>query len=96
MTETEKVRMARRRSTNRNLRNGQLALWAVEVVHPHPPQQQGNLARGSGTMLVQPDGTICIDGSDIPLTDRWGRPCYLLLKLRVYEGLDEVVEKIRI
>ena len=65
--------------------------WAF--VYPHPPQTQGSLARGSGTMVVQPDGTVCIDGSDIQLTDDWGRPFYLRLKMRVYEGLDEVVEK---
>jgi hypothetical protein len=44
-------------------------------------------------MVVQPDGTFCIDGSPARLTDEWGRPFYLRLNMRIYEGLDEVVEK---
>jgi hypothetical protein len=80
-------------SPTRRLHNGQVALWAVELVYPHPPQQRGNVARGSGTMAIQPDGTVCIDGSEVQLTDEWGRPFYLRLKMRVYEGLDEVVER---
>ncbi len=85
--------MANTRAGKKRLHDGQLALWALELVYPHPPQQQGNVARGSGTMMVQPDGTVCIDGSDVKLTDEWGRTFYLRLKMRVYEGLDEVVEK---
>jgi hypothetical protein len=85
--------MANTRAGKKRLHDGQLALWALELVYPHPPQQQGNVARGSGTMMVQPDGTVCIDGSDVELTDEWGRTFYLRLKMRVYEGLDEVVDK---
>jgi hypothetical protein len=44
-------------------------------------------------MAIQPDGTISIDGSRARLTDEWGRPFYLRLKMRVYEGIDEVVDK---
>src|ERR1700751_158035 len=73
--------------------DGQIALWALELVYPHAPLQRGNVARGSGTMVIQPDGSICIDGSDIQLADEWGRTFYLRLKMRVYEGLDEVVER---
>ena len=85
--------MARKQEANKRLRDGQLALWALELVYPHPPQKQGNVARGSGTMAIQPDGTVCIDGSEVQLTDEWGRPFYLRLKMRVYEGIDEVVER---
>ena len=85
--------MAKRPSRNKKLHDGQVALWAVELVYPHPPKHQGNVARGSGTMVVQLDGTVCIYGSDAQLTDKWGRPFYLRLKMRVYEGLDEVVER---
>ncbi len=85
--------MAKKGTKNKRLHNGQLALWALELVYPHPPQQRGNIARGSGTMVVQPDGTLCIDGSEVQLTDQWGRPFYLQLRVRVYDGIDEVVEK---
>lgn len=85
--------MSGKRSQRRGLHDGQIALWAVELVYPHPPQQRSNVARGSGTMAIQRDGTVCIDGSEVQLTDEWGRPFYLRLKMRVYEGLDEVVEK---
>jgi hypothetical protein len=44
-------------------------------------------------MVVQPDGTFCIDGGPDQLTDEWGRPFHLRLKMRIYEDLDEVVEK---
>ena len=27
------------------------------------------------------------------MTDEWGRPFYLQLKMRIYEGVDEIVEK---
>ena len=81
------------KTRNKRLHDGQVALWALELIYPQPPQQRGNVARGSGTMVVQPDGTVCIDGSDVQLTDEWGRPFDLRLKMRVYEGLDEVVEK---
>jgi hypothetical protein len=27
------------------------------------------------------------------LTDEWGRPFYLRLNMRIYEGVDEIVEK---
>jgi hypothetical protein len=82
-----------RKLPGKRLRDGQLAIWALELVYPHPPQRRGNVARGSGTMAVQPDGTISIDGSPARLTDKWGRPFYLRLKMRIYEGVDEVVEK---
>jgi hypothetical protein len=85
--------MAKARIGNTKLHDGQIALWALELVYPHPPQRRGNIARGSGTMVVQRDGTVCIDGSDVQLTDEWGRPFYLRLKMRVYEGLDDVVDK---
>jgi hypothetical protein len=85
--------MAKARAGNTKLHDGQIALWALELVYPYPPQRHGNIARGSGTMVVQRDGTVCIDGSDVQLTDEWGRPFYLRLKMRVYEGLDEVVAK---
>jgi hypothetical protein len=85
--------MANTRAKNKRLHDGQVALWALELVYPHPPQQQGNVARGSGTMVLQRDGTVCIDGSDVQLTDEWGRPFYLRLKMRIYEGLDEVVDR---
>ena len=85
--------MARKQAANKRLHDGQLALWALELVYPHPPQKQGNVARGSGTMAIQSDGTVCIDGSEVQLTDEWGRPFYLRLKMRVYEGIDEVVER---
>jgi hypothetical protein len=85
--------MAKTRAGNKRLHDGQIALWALELVYPHPPQQQGNVARGSGTMVLQRDGTVCIDGSEVRLTDEWGRPFYLRLKMRIYEGLDEVVDK---
>ena len=86
-------KMSSKPSQRQRLHDGQLALWALELVYPNPPQQRDNVARGSGTMAIQPDGTVYIDGSDIQLTDDWGRPFYLRLKMRVYEGLDEVVEK---
>ena len=63
------VRMARKQEANKRLRDGQLALWALELVYPYPPQKQGNVARGSGTMAIQPDGTVCIDGSEVQLND---------------------------
>ena len=85
--------MAKTRARQKGLHDGQVALWAVELVYPYPPQQRGNVARGSGTMVVEPDGTVCIDGSEVALTDEWGRPFYLRPKMRVYEGLDEVVER---
>ncbi len=44
-------------------------------------------------MEFQPDGTVCIDGSPAQLTDEWGRPFYLKLKMRIYEGVDEIAEK---
>ena len=84
--------MAKSRAQNKRLHDGQIALWALELVYPAPPQRRGNIARGSGTMVVQPDGTVCIDGSDVRLIDEWGRTFYLRLKMRVYEGLDEVVD----
>jgi hypothetical protein len=82
-----------RKLPGKRLRDGQMAIWALELVYPHPPQRRGNVAHGSGTMAVQPDGTISIDGSPARLTDEWGRPFYLRLKMRIYEGVDEVVEK---
>lgn len=85
--------MAKTRARNKRLHDGQVALWALELVYPSPPRQRGNVARGSGTMTVQPDGTLCVDGKDVRLTDECGRPFYLRLKMRVYEGLDEVIEK---
>ena len=44
-------------------------------------------------MVVERNGTLCVDGSAVQLNDEGGRPFYLRLKMRVYEGLDEVVEK---
>jgi hypothetical protein len=85
--------MAKTRATDKRLHDGQIALSALELIYPHPPQRQGNIARGSGTMVLQHDGTVCIDGSDVRLTDKWGRPFYLRLKMWIYEGLDEVVDK---
>ena len=85
--------MAKTRAGNKRVHDGQVALWALELVYPQPPAQRGNVARGSGTMIVQPDGTLCIDGKDVHLTDESGRPFYLRLKMRVYEGMDEVIEK---
>ena len=85
--------MAKPRARNKRLHDGQIALWALELVYPHLAQRRGNIARGSGTMVVQPDGTVCIDGSAVQLTDEWGRPFYLRLKMRVYEGLDQVVDE---
>ena len=82
-----------KRLPGKRLHDGQIAIWALELVYPHPPQRRGNVARGSGTMEFQPDGTVCIDGSPARLTDEWGRPFYLQLKMRIYEGVDEVVEK---
>jgi hypothetical protein len=58
-----------------------------------PPQRQGNVAHGSGPLVVQPDGTVSIDGSPARLIDEWGRPFYLQLKMRIYEGVDQVVEQ---
>ncbi len=78
---------------SKTLRSGQVAIWAVELVYPHPPQRRGRVANGSGTIVLQTDGTACIDGSPARLTDDWGRPCYLRLNMRIYEGIDEVVEK---
>ena len=78
---------------SKKLRNGQVAIWAVELVYPDPPQRQGKVAHGSGTLLVQRDGTVSIDGSPARWTDEWGRPFYLRLNMRIYEGIDEVVEK---
>jgi hypothetical protein len=77
----------------KRLRDGQVAIWAVELVYPHPPQRRGSVARGSGKMVLQPDGTVCIDGSHVRVTDEWGRPFYLRLNMRIYEGVDEIVEK---
>jgi hypothetical protein len=82
-----------KRTPAKRLHDGQVAIWALELVYPHAPQRRGNIARGSGTMALQPDGTISIDGSPARLTDEWGRRFYLRLKMRVYEGIDEVVEK---
>jgi hypothetical protein len=84
--------MSKNTTPVKRLHDGQFGIWALELVYPHPPKRQGNVARGSGTMSMQPDGTICIDGSDAGLTDEWGRPFYLRLKMRVYEGMDEMVE----
>jgi hypothetical protein len=85
--------MAKTLAKENQLHDGQIALWALELVYPHPPQRQGNIARGSGTMAIQPDGTLCVDGKDVQLADEWGRPFYLRLKMRIYEGLDELIEK---
>ena len=85
--------MANPRARIKRLHDGQVAFWTLELVYPYPPRQRGNIARGSGAMMVECDGTLCIDGSDVQLTDKWGRPFYLRLKIRVYEGLDEVAEK---
>jgi hypothetical protein len=82
-----------KRTPAKRLHDGQVAIWALELVYSHPPQRRGNIARGSGTMAIQPDGTISIDGNPARLTDEWGRPFYLRLKMRVYEGIDEVVDK---
>jgi hypothetical protein len=84
--------MTRACAKNKWSRDGQVALWALELVYPAPPRQRDNIARGSGTMVLHHDGTVCIDGSDVQLTDEWGRPFYLRLRMRVYDGLDEVVE----
>jgi hypothetical protein len=78
---------------NKRLHNGQVAIWVVELVYPYPPQRRGNLARGAGSMSLRPDGTFCVDGSHAQLTDEWGRPFYLRLNMRIYENVDEVVEK---
>ena len=83
----------RKKPPAKRLHDGQVAIWALELVYPQPPRRCGSVARGSGTMEVQPDGTVCIDGSPARLTDEWGRPFYLRLKMRIYEGVDEVVEK---
>jgi hypothetical protein len=85
--------MSKRPPANKRRHDGQVAIWALELVYPQPPQRRGNIARGSGTMVVQPDGTFCIDGGPDQLTDEWGRPFHLRLKMRIYEDLDEVVEK---
>ena len=77
---------------SKRLHDGQVAIWALELVYPDPPQRRGNVARGSGALVVQRDGTVSIDGSPARLTDEWGRPFYLKLKMRIYEGVDEIVE----
>jgi hypothetical protein len=43
---------------------------------------------------MQQDGTVSIDGSPAQMTDEWGRPFYLQLKMRIYEGVDELVERV--
>jgi hypothetical protein len=72
----------------KKVHDGQIALWALELVYPHAPLQRGNVARESGIMFIQPDGSVCIDGSDIQLADECGRPFYLRLKMRVYEVVE--------
>jgi hypothetical protein len=84
--------MSKRSPAGKRLHDGQVAIWALELVYPHPPKRRGNVARGSGTMVFDPDGTLCIGGDHAQLTDEWGRPFYLRLKMRIYEGIDEVVE----
>ena len=86
-------KMSKRPPESKRLHDGQVAIWALELVYPHPPKQRGHVARGSGTMMLQPDGTLCIDGSPARLKDEMGRPFYLRLNMRIYEGVDEIVEK---
>src|SRR5271170_3717980 len=85
--------MSKRSPGNKRLHDGQIAIWALELVYPHPPKRRGNVARGSGTMMLQPDGTLCIDGSQARLKDEWGRPFYLRLNMQIYEGIDEILDK---
>ena len=85
--------MSKRPPEGKSLHDGQVAILALELVYPHPPQCRGNVARGSGNLVVQRDGTVSIDGSPARLIDEWGRPFYLQLKMRIYEGIDEIVEK---
>ena len=86
-------KMSKKSIGSKRLHDGQVAIWALELVYPHPPKRRGNVARGSGTMMLQPDGTLCIDGSRARLKDECGRPFYLLLNMRIYECIDEIVEK---
>src|SRR5271168_5117155 len=86
-------KMSKRPPGSKRLHDGQVAIWALELVYPHPPKRRGHVARGSGTMMLQPDGTLCIDGSPARLKDEMGRPFYLRLNMRIYEGIDEIVEK---
>ena len=66
-------------------------LWSLSIRTRR--SSKGTWYTGPGTMAIHPDGTLCIDGSEVQLTDEWGRPFYLRLKMRVYEGIDEVVER---
>jgi hypothetical protein len=79
-------KMSNKPSQRQRLHDGQLALGALELVYPNPPQQRGNVARGSGTVAIQADDTVCIEGSDVQLTDEWGRAFYLRRKMLFIKG----------
>lgn len=85
--------MSNKPSQRQRLHDGQLALWALELIYPNPPQQRGNVARGSGAAAIQADGTVCIEGSDVQLTHEMEQGLLPSALNAVHEGVYEVVEK---
>jgi len=77
----------------KRLHDGQIGIWFLELVDPDAPQCRSKVVQGSGTVTVQRDGTVSIDGNDGPWTDEHGRRFFCRLNMRVYESVCEVIDQ---